>query len=648
MIVHIAPLLAVSNKQLRARKLLEQGLQSHRAGDLAAAEKAYVRAAEADPRNPDAFNLRGVVALSRGQPPLAVTLFRKATALQPDTHGFWANLGNALFETGDYIESETAYRRASGLAPSNPDYAIGIANALAAGGQTDEAENLFLTIAEHCPDHAAAWFGLGKIAQHDGDAPLALERYHRALQADPNYGNAHMNLGAVLQSVHRLDEAEQSFRQALAHGAQREMAYINLVSLLTQQGKFTEGDQLARAALTELPRSAELHRLLAAAHVQQGHLDAALAPAQQAATLAPDNAQVQMALGGLLFETGLAEQGLALLDQLRLKLAGDTHVAYVTGVTHLTAGNFAEGWRDFIHREVRQAKMQTRPWLRAQLPTHLHGTSVRLLREQGLGDELFFLRYAPLLKKLGARVAYITDPKLTSILARAHCVDQIIEEPSGHDNVVPPDTAKYSLEMLIGDLPHALYRDFSAHCVELPPPLPLTALTDHIKAMHEKLAALGPPPYLALTWRGGVAPHEQKGKWWTLFKNIGLDAFGKTLAGLPHTLLAVQRKPLPDEIAQLSVAAGTPIHDLCAVNDDLEEMLALLAVVDEYVGVSNTNMHLRAGLGRNARVLVPRPSEWRWMAYGENSPWFPDFIVYRQDIDGTWQAALDRLCAELR
>ncbi len=636
------------SKLNRARKLLEQGLQSHRAGDLGAAEKAYARAAEADPRNSDAFNLRGVVVLSVGQLPLAVTLFRKATALQPGTHGYWANLGNALFETGDYTESEMAYRRATGLAPSNPDYAIGIANALAVSGRTDDAKKLFSTVSAQCPGHAAAWFGLGKIAQHDGDAPLALECYQRALQADPNHGNAHLNRGTVLHALQRFDEAEQCFRQAITYGTQREMAYINLVSLLMQQGKFTESDQLARTALTELPQSAELHRLLAAAHAQQGQLDAALAPAQQAATLAPGNAQVQMALGGLLFETGLTEQGLAMLDQLRLKLAGDTHVAYVTGVTHLTAGNFAEGWRDFIHREVRQAKMQTRPWLRAQLPTDPRGISVRLLREQGLGDELFFLRYAPLLKTLGARVTYITDPKLTSILTRAHCVDQIIEEPGGPDKVLPPDAAENGVDMLIGDLPHALYRDFSAQCADLPPPLPLTAVPERVAAMREKLSALGPPPYLALTWRGGVAPHEQKGKWWTLYKNIGLDAFGKTLAGLPHTLLAVQRKPLPDEIRQLSAAAGAPIHDLCGVNDDLEEMLALLAIVDEYVGVSNTNMHLRAGLQRSARVLVPRPSEWRWMAYGEQSPWFPQFTVYRQGIDGTWQEALDRLRAELR
>jgi hypothetical protein len=89
------------------------------------------------------------------------------------------------------------------------------------------------------------------------------------------------------------------------------------------------------------------------------------------------------------------------------------------------------------------------------------------------------------------------------------------------------------------------------------------------------------------------------------------------------------------------------VHDLSALNEDLEAMLALLALVDEYVGVSNTNMHLRAGVGRTARVLVPQPPEWRWMAVGEASPWFPGFRVYRQHVDGEWRDALARLSRDL-
>ena len=92
--------------------------------------------------------------------------------------------------------------------------------------------------------------------------------------------------------------------------------------------------------------------------------------------------------------------------------------------------------------------------------------------------------------------------------------------------------------------------------------------------------------------------------------------------------------------------ASRPVHDLCAVNEDLDESLAAMSALDEYVGVSSTNVHLRAGTGRTGRILVPFPPEWRWMAAGD-SAWFPGFTVYRQDVASGWDAALGRLRADL-
>jgi hypothetical protein len=109
----------------------------------------------------------------------------------------------------------------------------------------------------------------------------------------------------------------------------------------------------------------------------------------------------------------------------------------------------------------------------------------------------------------------------------------------------------------------------------------------------------------------------------------------------------VQRLPDPGESAELASLAARPVHDLAAANDDLERMTALLAVLDEYVGVSNTNMHLRAGLGLRGKVLVPYPPEFRWMIDGD-SPWFPGFRVYRQQADRSWDNALTRLAEDLQ
>jgi hypothetical protein len=54
-------------------------------------------------------------------------------------------------------------------------------------------------------------------------------------------------------------------------------------------------------------------------------------------------------------------------------------------------------------------------------------------------------------------------------------------------------------------------------------------------------------------------------------------------------------------------------------------------------------MHLRAGLGKPARVLVPFPAEFRWMHADDEVPWFPGFRLYRQPGSRQWQPVLERL-----
>ena len=72
-----------------------------------------------------------------------------------------------------------------------------------------------------------------------------------------------------------------------------------------------------------------------------------------------------------------------------------------------------------------------------------------------------------------------------------------------------------------------------------------------------------------------------------------------------------------------------------------------LFALDEYVGVSNANMHLLAGIGKTARVLVPYPGEWRWMRRAGPSPWFPNFSLYRQPQSRDWSGALQELRGDL-
>jgi hypothetical protein len=181
----------------------------------------------------------------------------------------------------------------------------------------------------------------------------------------------------------------------------------------------------------------------------------------------------------------------------------------------------------------------------------------------------------------------------------------------------------------------------------VPPSVRLRPLPEKIAALREQLQALGAPPYIGVTWRAGTPPEEQNSVTWLLWKSIRLEGLADALRGAQATFVALQRKPAAGEIDALSTALGRPVHDFTALNEELEGMLALLALLDDNVAVSNTNVHLREAVGRTSRVLVPAPAEWRWRQSGAASPWFPGTAIYRQSLQGNWSAALGALGRDL-
>jgi hypothetical protein len=132
-----------------------------------------------------------------------------------------------------------------------------------------------------------------------------------------------------------------------------------------------------------------------------------------------------------------------------------------------------------------------------------------------------------------------------------------------------------------------------------------------------------------------------------LSKEIEIEALAGAVRAWRGTVLIVQRQPREGEAAAFGKALGRAAHDLSSSNDDLAEMAALLSLIDEYVAVSNTNVHLRAGLGKTARVLVPFPAEFRWMNAGEESPWFRGFRLYREPPGRDWRPVMNGLCGDI-
>lgn len=478
-----------------------------------------------------------------------------------------------------------------------------------------------------------------------GHPDLSVSMLEERIPGKPDSPFLHIELGSALRQCGRFPEAIHHLEEALRLAPGKARAYRELVTALRDSGQADKAANVLDSALDVCPDNP--HLLLARASAQKADRDfeSARQTLMRVIELLPASADPWLNLCVLNYAWQRFEDGVACARRA-LELKPDSAEAHMNlAMGALTLGWLKEGW---AHYQWRFAILKRRdysfppvpgdPLIRRPgdlLPYDPRDKHITLIDDQGLGDELSFLRFAPLLRDRGARVTYMPDPRIASLVRRAGIVDRVAEL----DEDAPLDT---DLFLACGDVP--LLLDIRT-TEDIPPPVPLPPLADEQARFQSRLAdlGLGRRPMVGLTWRGGTKKPGSS----TLYKEAPLEAMALLLKDLPVDVLVLQRNPVRGEIDHLGRLLGRPVYDFSDVNANLEAMLALVDALDDYVTVSNTNVHLRAGRGKPVHVLIPSPPDYRWMATGDQSPWFPGISIYRQAADLSWDKALGQLHCDL-
>ncbi|MGE5615776.1 MAG: tetratricopeptide repeat protein, partial [Bacillota bacterium] len=456
-----------------------------------------------------------------------------------------------------------------------------------------------------------------------GDAQGALDAARAACESNARDASAHLAAGIALRLLGRLDESQKALERAAALDPLDYAALHELALVFEMKGDHDRALRAFERAAGLRPSFAASHFGVAHGRMRRGERSAAIAAFKKVLALEPRNVEAVRSYGMLLGRRGeFARSADVLARALELD---PSHVDTALAQVHadLVAGNLPRGWTSYRHRAPRRTLEAHR--LNAGRPyripaiDELQGHPVTLVGEQGLGDLLFFLRWAQPLSERTGPITFSGDARLHSILRRT----ALFASLAPADHPVPADG------ILVGDLPLVFPE------IAYPPSLrvdPEPSRTAHWRA---RLEDFGPPPWIGVTWRAG----DPSGVY---FKTLPLERLFAALQSFDGTIVAIQRNPEREDLEKAASAVGRAVHDLSNANDDLEDALAVISLLDRYVGASNTNMHLAAIAGKVADVLLPFPPEWRWQL-GETSPWFPGFRLYRQGVDGDWTSAFAAL-----
>jgi len=603
-------------------------------GNIAEAEAAYREAIRLDPDFAMSHNNLGICLHQQGRHEDARASYARAIAIDAGYEEAHLNLGSSWMDAAVYAEAEIPLRAVIRTNPRNLRALQLLALCCLRQSQAEDAIRFYRMAAMLAPDSVETKVGLAKACSATERHDEAVDILQQVLKLEPGKEEHYFHLAEVLKAAGRPAEALPQLQQALVLRPQSHEIANNLGNLLRTLGRMEEAEQILRQAIQWKPTYSPLHNNLGMICIETGRVGEAFDCFTEALRLKPESVE---ALGNLAntyrhlgdFDTAKSYYAKALAIRPDYPSARFSYA-----VAQLGSGDFKEGWENYRYRQGALKEVHER-FMQQPLPENLKGIRLYIAYDQGIGDEIFFLRFAEELKRRGAWIIYRSYPKIASLLSRLPFIDMQVgaEEPK-------PDS--YDQTIWVSDLAFAIGMEN-----DTPPPesIRLRATPGARRTIAQRLAGIGDGPYLGLTWRAGTA-RDVATPWRALYKEVTLEMLATALRGYSGRILVLQRNPKPGEIELLEQLSGCRVHDCSDLNENLEQMLALLDELNEHVCVSNTNVHLRAALGKPSRVLIPNPPDWRWMASGK-SPWFPDSPTYRQAKDGDWMAVLEQLRADL-
>jgi len=577
-------------------------LRYYQAGELRQAEQLYHQILQEDPHHLDALHMLGLVAVRLGKHVMACNYIRQALRIKPDLAEAHSNLGNILLEMGQLDEAVNCYREAIRL---KPHFADGHSN-------------------------------LGNALRQQGKLEAAATSLREALRLKPDFADAHNHMASVLRDEGKLEEAVTRYKIALRLKPNFVAAHSNLANALREQGKLNEAKASLELALHLQPDFADAHSNLGNVHRDQGNLNQAVACSRRALLLKPENPEFHSKLGIGLKHLHRLDEALTCFQQA-LRVNSDYVPAHV-GRAHalLLAGDYAQGWPEYEWRwktkTLKNWRVQTEaispqpPWDGGPLT----GRTILLKTEQGLGDTLQFIRYAPLIQQRGARVVVWSYTPLLSLLRTCPGIHYVLacDEPPPAFDV---QTSLLSLPGLLGTT-----------LATVPADVPYLSADPVLVAHWRRELSTIPGFKIGIVWQGRPGHEEDR------FRSVPLTAFAP-LARLEGVhLFSLQVGPGSEQIAAL--AGRFPVTDLGSRFDpaSFADAAAVVKNLDLVVTVDTALAHLAGALGSPVWLALPFSPDWRWLLGREDSPWYPSMRLFRQPQPGQWPAVFERIAEETR
>lgn len=507
---------------------------------------------------------------------------------------------------------------------------LGDAEALRTRGALAEARRCCEEFLSQFPGHAAALELMAALAADEGHTAAALDWARRAALADAQSAAPHYTMGRAHQAEGRLDEAEASYRRSLALDEAQPKAHNNLGCVLQMLGRLGDAIESFRRALSLEPALAQARQNLGVLMGDRAAFEEAAAGYRRLAASDQGDAEVRNNLGNVYRELGFLDQALASFDEAIRRNPSYPEARFSRAQLLLLRGDWHEGWREHEWRwKVKGLGTPPRGFAQPEWDGRDLGAGTLLLHaEQGLGDAIQFIRYAPQAAMRCRSLVVECQPPLAGLFRSAVGVSRVVSR----GEQLPP----FDAHLPLMSLPRLF--DVTPNNILCNGPY-LHADPRRVDAWKRERIA-GARHHVGIAWAG------RPQYWDDRKRSIALAALEPLARVAGVALYSLQWGEATAQLA--SLPAGMRIADFGDRIGDYSEMAALAAALDLVVSVDTSVIHLAGAMGVPAWLMLARAPDWRWLLERDDSPWYPSVRIFRQQEEGRWEGVIGRIAAELQ
>lgn len=529
-------------------------------------------------------------------------------------------------------EAAHSLRRALQAAPEHFEARQNLGVLLVRLGKVDEAIHLLRKTLEGRPDSSETHNNLGLAYMQKRQTGEAIACFRKAIALKEDVAEFHNNLGTALLNHKEVDQAIACFQRAVQLRPEAVDMRCNLALAYRTSKQPERAQECYQEALRLKPDTPHLHNELALSLISQGKHEQAVPHLQEAVRLKPTLQDAWNNLGVVLADLGRIPEATQTFEAALLQNPEHPETHRNLALTLLLQGDYPRGFAELEWR-WKCPKSGVRSFSRPLWDgSPLAGRTILLHAEQGLGDTLQLIRYAPRIKRQGATVVLECQKPLVRLLSRCAGIDQLLER-----GAPLPDFDVHSPLM---SLPGLLGTTVANIPAEVPYIVPDQALVQEWASYLQTI----PGFKVGIVWQGNPKYGGDR------YRSIPLEHFS-VLGDIPGVrLISLQKGHGTEQIGRLPRV--WPLFDLDRQMDQARggfmDTAAVLANLDLVVTSDTAMPHLAGALGVPVWMAVGTSCDWRWKRGREDSPWYPTVRLFRQSQRGQWQDVFARIAEQLR